>query len=608
MKGRAGVETTSEDDPPQAPLPAPAPTETATVAAPVAEEQARETPPSKVKERDRDRDRDRERPSTALRAIAEAEDRSLKDWLDIIGEQGAFKVQLHRVKPASVSVNGKTVDTAGYLDTYDTTFSDDDIKREWGGGTYTLKVTRKGADGSFRYERGLHRTLVIAGDPRVERLPGNAPAPAAAAAATGDSPGIVKTVLDTMQRQLERQETASQQPRGIDPAMQMLFEQMRRDAEQHRAEMADLRAELRAKDAQKPPADTTQSRILDKLIDGDSARIAALRAQHDSEVAQLREGHRQEIRLLNERFDRERSAQQSQHERVLDTIKLSYERELTATRNLGEVTMTSTKGSFDLQVHTMGAENKRLERDNEELRRDIRELREKKDKSLFEQLKEIEALKDALGSGDEGKEGSAWEKVAATVMNPAAIEQIGKIFNRPVPPQIQAQIQAQAQAQAQAQRPQIVRDARTGQKFAQVPTPQGTKLVPVRKVLPKVARPDGQQVEIPEVEPSTVVMLVNFLEQSYRNNTDPAVVALSGRAQVPPNILAWIRDNDAAGTSGVDLFMEKVAKLPGTSPLRTQRGRNWLRGVSKALTGDEEPAAEETPPNPPAPESETPPT
>lgn len=605
MKGRAGVETAvvaketserfTEDD---------AVSASAEATTPVAQEDPPPAAPPEPKPKsERERERDRERPSTAIRAIAEAEDKSLKDWLDLIGTQGAFKVQLHRVKPSTTTVNGKTVDTAGYLDTYDTTFSDDDIKREWGGGTYTLKVTRKGADGSFRYERGLHRTIVIAGDPRVERLPGNAPAGPAAGAA-GESPSIVKAVLDTMQHQLDRATTV--QPRGIDPTVQLLIDQMRRDADRRDAELAELRAEIRARAATKPPEDTTKDRILDKLIDGDSARITALRAQHDSETQQLREGHRQEIQIMNERHDRELAAQRADHTRLLDTIKAGYEREIAAMKSLGDVTMASTKSAFDLQSYTLNAETKRLERDNGELRAEVRELREKKDKSLFEQLKEIEALKDALGSGDEDKATSAWEKVAATIMNPAAIEQIAKIFNRPVPPQVQAQIvQAQQAAQVQAQRPQIVRDARTGQRFAQVATPQGTKLVPVKKVLPKVARADGKEVEIPEVDPSTVVMLVNFLEQSYKNNTDPAVVAISGRAQVPPNILAWIRDNDAGGTSGVDLFMEKVAKLPGTSPLRTQRGRNWLRNVGKALTGDEEPAEETQP----APEpSESPPS
>jgi hypothetical protein len=603
VRGGAKIEVEEIAEPAPSPPAAPAPEPPGSAAAELRPgDEATEPAPKPKDAKDRDRDRDRDRLSGPIRAIANAEDQSLKDWLDIIGTQGAFKVQLNRVKPSTIVVNGKTIDTAGYLETYDTTFTDDDIKRDWGGGTYTLKVTRKAADGSYKYERGLHRTIVIAGDPKVERLPGNAQAPTATAAPAGENPSIVKAAFEVMQHQLERANAAP--PRGIEPAVQLLLEQMRRDAERRDTELAELRAELRAAANQKPPEDTVQARMLDKLIDGDSARITALRAQHASELEQLRESHRNEIRMINDRFDRDREAQAQAHQRMLDTIKNSYEREIAAMKSLGDVTTTSTKGSFDLQVHTLNAENKRLERDNDELRRDVRELRDKKDKSLMEQLKEIEALKDALGSGDEDKATSAWEKVAATVMNPAAIEQIGKIFQRPIPPQVQqAQIVAAQQAQARAQRPQIVRDARTGQKFAQVATPQGTQLVPVKKVLPRVSRPDGKQVEIPEVEPSTLAMLVSFLERSYVNNTEPVVVAQSGRSQVPGNILTWIRDNDEGGVSGVDLFLDKVAKLPGTSPLRTQRGLNWLRKVSKALTGDEEPTETET-----APEPETPPT
>jgi hypothetical protein len=101
-----------------------------------------------------------------------------------------------------------------------------------------------------------------------------------------------------------------------------------------------------------------------------------------------------------------------------------------------------------------------------------------------------------------------------------------------------------------------------------------------------------------------MAVLVNYLERAFQSRQAPEVVAQSGRTAIPDNIIGWIRDNDSRGTSGVDLFMSKVAKLPGTSPLQTQAGRNWLRKVSKALTGDEiptDPAEPETEPVPPDP-------
>lgn len=564
-------------------------------AAPPAEPAEAPPPAERPRERAKEKEPERERQSRTMNAIQSAEEQGLKDWLDIIGTQGAYKVQLSRTKPTTLTVNGKTYDTAGYLESYDHTFEEEFLRREWGGGTYAIRVTRQQADGSFKYEKGLHRTLVIAGDPRLDRLPGNAPPPpqlgAGASAASGENPSIAKTALEMMRDQLDRATT--NQPKGIDPAVQILIDQMREDRRAQAAQLADLQARLERQSSAKPPGDPLKDEILGTLIKGESARIEALRAQHESELRQLREGHAQEVRTLNERLDRQREADRRDQERLLDTIKSSYERELSSLKSLGDVSLTSAKGTFDAQAHSFSAENKRLERDNAELRQDIRELREKKDKSLLEQLKEIESLREALSSGDPEKSESAWEKVAATVMNPAALEQIGKFFGRAVPPAVQAQVAGgQVVHRAVAAPPVIVRDRRTGQRFAQVTTPQGTQLVPVKPILPKVDRPDGAKVEVPEVEPSQMALLVTYLERAFTNGQEPSVVAQSVRPMIPPNILAWIRDNDVGSTSGVELFLNKVAKLPGTSPLNSLRARNWLRKLAKALTDEEE---EDTP-------------
>lgn len=553
--------------------------------------------PDKEPKRTRE-DRDRERPSRIMNQIVIDEERSLQDWAALIGTQGAFKIQLSRTKPASLTVNGKTWETAGFLDTYDHLIDEDFIKREWGGGTYALRVSTLREGGCYRYEKGLHRTIAVAGEPRMDRLPGNVSAPTPTAGQSGENPSIVKTVLETMRDQIDRAQQA-QRPQGVDPTMQLFLDQMRADAERRDQQIRDLQARLDKALNQKPPEDPIKDQILGTLIKGESGRVDSIRANHESEIRQLRESHQQELRLLNERFDRERDHASRAHERALDTIKSSYEREIAAMRNLSEVNSTSVKGTFDIQVHTYKAEVARLERDNNELRLEVRELREKKDKSLIDQLKEIETLREALSSGDEDKAKGAWEKIAETVMNPAAIEQIGKIFQRPAAAGAPAPAQVAAQ---QPQQPVILRDRRTGQRFVQ--TPQG--LAPVKKIPQKVATEDGRTVDLPEVDPSQMAVLVNYLERAFQSRHPPEVVAQSGRTAIPENIIGWIRDNDSRGTSGVDLFMSKVAKLPGTSPLQTQAGRNWLRKVSKALTGDEIPTdpAEtetETEPVPPVP-------
>ncbi len=63
-------------------------------------------------------------------------------------------------------------------------------------------------------------------------------------------------------------------------------------------------------------------------------------------------------------------------------------------------------------------------------------------------------------------------------------------------------------------------------------------------------------------------------------------MAQTGRSSIPTDILAWIRERHTEQVSGVDLFMTKVAKLPGSSPLASQAGKNWLRAVGALLVGE----------------------
>jgi hypothetical protein len=121
----------------------------------------------------------------------------------------------------------------------------------------------------------------------------------------------------------------------------------------------------------------------------------------------------------------------------------------------------------------------------------------------------------------------------------------------------------------------------------------GTVLVPAKKrpkVIPATMNPDGSvatpPIELPEIDPENIQRLVGFLERAYDGKQDPEVVARSSRTAVPEEVMTWLRQNDTEQVSGVDLFMSKVAKLPSTSSLSTQGGRNWLRKVGKALVGE----------------------
>ncbi len=513
-----------------------------------------------------------ERVSPIVQSIRTQEDLSLKEVLDAIGPQGSFKIAIHRELPRSVRVNGKEVKTDGHLDTVDCLVDEEYIKREFGGGKYKLRISKKNAKGSFVFD--AHRTIEVAGDPSVERLPNaqsSAPPPVVQDATT--NPTIVKEAFNMMNAQLERAQ-AAQQPRGIDPVMQQMLDQMTRQSEAREKQVMALQARLDAMANQKPEIDPLKDKMLNSLMDGNAGHVEALRIRHEAELRQLKDGHVQDMSRVQDRHDRDVAAIRQTHEITLASLKASYEREIAAMRHLDQVTGQATAASQSIQATTLNRDIARLERDNAELRAEVRELREKKDKPLLEQLKDINALKEAIGVGEE-TEKSGLDKLADMITNPEAVSAVAGLFQRKEatpPPPVQAQVIA----------PRVVRSRTTGDKF--VRQPDGS-MIPVKKIPKVVTQEDGSQLELPDIPPDQVANVISYLERAFSAGHDPVIVAQSGKAILPADILSWIQGHDSDATNGVDLFLSKVAKLPSTSPLATQGGRNWVRKVGKALVG-----------------------
>jgi len=513
-----------------------------------------------------------ERVSPIVQSIRTQEDQSLKEVLDAIGPQGSFKIAIHRELPRSVRVNGKEVKTDGHLDTVDCIVDEEYIKREFGGGKYKLRISKKNSKGSFVFD--AHRTIEIAGDPSTERLP-NAQnsTPPPVSQDSGSSPTIVKEVLSVMSAQLERAQ-AAQQPRGIDPAMQQMIDQMNRQAETREKQLTSLQARIDTMANQKPEVDPIKDKLLTSLMDGNSGQVEALRLRQEAEVRQLKESANQDMARVHDRHDREVAALRQSHELALASLKSSYEREIAAMRHLQQVSDQANGASQGIQVATLTRDIARLERDNTELRQEVRELREKKDKPLLEQLKDINALKEAIGVGEE-TEKSGMDKLADLITNPEAVATVAGLFQKkeaPPAPPIQAQVIA----------PRVVRSRATGDKF--IRQPDGS-MVPVKKIPKVVTQEDGSQLELPDIPLDQIANVISYLERAFTAGQDPVIVAQSGRAILPADILSWIQGHDNDSVNGVDLFLSKVAKLPSTSPLASQGGRNWVRKVGKALVG-----------------------
>lgn len=569
MKGRASVAVETTETPPDAepqtesaeadPDAAPEP--------PAAVSAKKPTPPAAPK---------MTRPMQEIRL---GEDQALKDYLDLLGPDGAIRVRIHRENPKTIRVNGRDYPTAGHLATVNECIDEEWLSAEYGGGTYKLTITsrRQGEGGSYKYAG--HRQVVVAGDPKIEKLPVNATAtPPSGPAQTPESTGMVKEVMGLLKEELGHAREAK--PQGIDPAVQVLIEQLRADARRRDDQMDKLQQQLDQARNQKPPEDPIKDEMLKSMISGQSGHVTALQLRHEAEIRQLKEGIIQDQKRIEDRHDRTTSEMRQSHELALANLKASYEREIAAMRTSHETALMAARATVETQVHVLNSEIKRLERDNDELRKDNRELREKKEKGVIEQIKEMKTLKEAFG-GDEEDGGSTAQQVIAAI--PAAIEGIGGIINSRMAAQQQGQ-PAQAKAVVHAQpKPRVVQNLQTGERAMQV----GNKLYPV-KPRPKLVTTDaGQQIEIPKIEEPTIKLIISQLEAAFGRDEDPNIVAQSAKAMIPPDILAWIAQHHSEQASGVDLFMQKVAKLPGTSPLASQGGRNWLRKVGAALMGGE---------------------
>jgi hypothetical protein len=514
------------------------------------------------------------KPTSAMQAIRSGEDVALREYLEALGTGGAFRVRIMRTAPKILRVNGRDYSTAGHLDTVNEAIDEQQIGNEYGGGTYDLTVTTRRKDNSYKYAG--HRTITIAGDPKIEKLPTNATqASTPSTPPNSNDPTLVKEMMGVLTGELRHAREAK--PEGIPPAIQILLEQMKEDARRRDQDLQQFRRELAEAQTRKPPEDTFKDKLLSTLVDGESGRILSIRAQHESEMRTAKEGHLQEIRLIEDRHDRTVRQMQQSHEIMLSNMKASYEREIAALNASHQVTAAATTTTSSVTITTLKSDIQRLEREVDTLRSDNKELREKKDKPLLEQLKDIKTLREAISDGDDGDSSAVQQAIAAV---PAVVESIGGL--------IQMRQQQQAGQPQQTQQPQaaaksrIVKNPQTGQRFLQ----QGGKVIPAQVKPKTITTEAGEQIEIPKIEAPTLTLLITMLEAAYGRQEDPDIVAQTGKAQIPPDILAWIRQNHTEQVSGVDLFMTKVAKLPGTSSLASHAGRTWLRKVGLALIGE----------------------
>ncbi len=519
--------------------------------------------------------------SKVRKALENAENKSLRDLIEAFGNEGGYQVHITRKEPDEApDTSGKIVKCAGFLKTYENPtkpIDEEFIARVYGGGVYELKFKERKPNGSGWMFAG-QRTVPIAGHPIIPAASNPVPPPAAPA---GEAPSLVMKTLEMAAEQTKRAEDRLERAQGSargadDPLIQILRDQAAR-AERENAELRKELRELANRKPDKPAEDTFKDQFLNKLIDQDSARILALRTEHDRELRMTKENAAEDLKRERERFDRDKQDLRNAHERELALLRSTHESQLALAKSSYETQLSAAKSSFDTQQKLSEAENRRLEKDNAELRAEVKHLRDKKDLSPLEMAKQYATIKEAF-AGDEEGGGGIGEKIAEAAMNPETWQGLASIFGKGQQPQ-----QPQAPAQpAQEQKRQMVRLVE-GNEYGLAPGRyirelNGALTGPLPEKKQKAVAPG--EIVMPEVDPDTMKQIVGVLEVSFTNGQEAAVVAQGFRSRVPEPLLVAIRDH------GVDQVMAKMAKLSGTSPLSTQAGRNWLRELGKELVGE----------------------
>lgn len=486
------------------------------------------------------------------------EDRNLKEWLESIAPGGAIRVKVSRTDPKT----WKGMNVGGSLATYDQQVDEDWIREHHGGGTFFLNVTKPKPNGSgWIYAGG--RVLRIGGDPRTDDVYRDKSGESPAVVAANPAGGIVDRVVGSLERQLEREQARSA-PQGPDiETMRMMLSPMQRQLDSQAAMIAEKDRQLA--EAQKPvaqPRDEFRDKMLDKLLDGDSARIAALRSQYESELRQVKQSSMDNEARLRDSFERDKLA-----------LAMSHERELNAVRGAYDMKCAAQEQSHSTTGKLMDSEIRRMQGDLTEAKSELAALRLKKDKTILEQASEFAAIKEAIGdiTGDDAKEKSGLEKILEAAGNfPAVQNMISKVGGGgapapapPPPPQ-------------PTPRPSRLLTGPDGNLYRQLPDGN------VQLVRKRPARPDGapHEAPIPVIPPMQLKIAVDYLESAFRGQQDPEVVATSVRAMIPAEVLTLIKDR------GIDFLLTDVAKLDGGSPLGSQAGRNWARKVGKSLVGE----------------------
>ncbi len=539
-------------------------------------------------------------PSRALRQVREEDDKNILSWLSSMAADAPIRVSVLRKEPRAFvdPATGMEKKVDGLLKRYDRVIDEEEIQRNHGGGTYQLQVTKQNKMG--RYEYFAAKTIEIAGDPKlndVNRLVAPV-APQPQQQQQGLDP-VVARVFDHVLADSRRPPPAppdiSAAVRAAVAPYEMMMQQMQADAARRDAEMRELRKG-------DPAQNDFTHRMLDKFVDQDSARLQQVRTQFESEIRMIKDQAIANEQRLRDQFERDK-----------EHLYRAHERELSTTKSANDLKVAALEQSFAMQKSVLESENRRLEREVNELRVDVKELRNKKEPSFRDQIAGIrdmkEVLEDVVGGGDDEKEEKS---TVVKVLEGAAQSDVIAGFaqrlmagaQQQAVPVAQPQYQQQIPAPPRRRGPKLIRDKRNGQVYATdgrsaIPVKRKDELPPAPPQQQDAAPPvEGQadpagaaqaapaetpvatEAPIPYIPPETVAVATDYMSKAFGNNIDPGTFVTGIRMFIPAEIVEAIRQ------MGPEDFLRRVGCLPDEHPLLTQAGKNWARKVGKHLVGE----------------------
>ena len=515
------------------------------------------------------------------------EDADLRDWLDSLAVDGEVKVGITRKRPL-LGPHGENI--SGALETVDGRIDEDYIRETWGGGEFSLKIyVPRGPAGQWKYFRG--RTVKIAGAPKMHGQALTNGSTAAVAVPMHADDGLAERAFQTMERNAERAQQRAERleeqqrrtpPPGLDvDALRTLNQPFVAQMEAAQQTIAHLQQQLIAQANKAPPRDEFRDRLMERMIDGESSRIEALRAQYEGRIDKLKDNHEDQIKRLEDRHVDEIKRLESRHERELRLAEKTVDGQ---TKNLDV--------AFQARLEALKESNARLERELTAAGAKVATLEARKDQSIGDKADELIKIKEALdgiGGGDE-KDQAWYEKLIGAVGNSeAAVNLINKISGG-APEQ-----QQQQSFPPQQQLPPPGIPFTNGDGNVYVRDAQGNVVVVdqtamrQQRALQAARKKKRSELEVAEAsdqpgytgrapDAGEMKIAVSFMEAALRNGTTPEQFGATARNMVPSDILDYLHG------VGIEQFLDG-AKLESGSPLTTMRGRQFVRAVAKFLSG-----------------------